>query len=377
MRKTVFGLIIVALFVVALVQVPASCSANVTKEETARAFLENVVELDVAKYEFHLKSQKESVDEQGITEIILLYELNSEESKIDCTFIFKNDAMIWCNITPIDGLPVLTRPNTDTLDLAKRFMDRYQSESKAGYLQPLLNMLNNITEIKPLTITSNDVRLTIVRDASERFEWMDAPNGIHNTYNQITLVFRNGTLKLFSDNWRQYPIGSVDMFVSEEQAVNLAKESAKNYSYAIGGSIVNNLTVDETTRWRYAELTMQPKDNALYPQWEVVLPLDTVYPGMVTGIRVRLWADTGEINYLHETTIAGALQNESIGSNNTQTATPLPPETPSDSQPPIETYPDNNHLFIEIIAGVAIASMLLAVFAVALKKKNNASNALG
>jgi hypothetical protein len=33
----------------------------------------------------------------------------------------------------------------------------------------------------------------------------------------------------------------------------------------------------------------------VYPIWVVDLPLNDVYPGMVSFIRVRLWADTGEV----------------------------------------------------------------------------------
>jgi hypothetical protein len=262
------SLITVLVFALAFVQTPASCSINSTKAETARAFLENMVELDVSKYEMTLKSQKVfPSNKDGIIGITLTYLLKSEESTVEVLYIFRNNTMVFCYINPIEGSPVLTRSTADTLDLAKRFLDNYQSESKARYVQSLRNMLNNIAEIEPLSITSNDVKLTIVRKDYEYIEWMETPNGIHNIHNKITLVFRNGTLETFSDNWNRYPIGSAKVSISEEQAISMAKERVKSYSYAMGNTTVGNLTVNEESDWTHAELTMQPRGDALYPQW--------------------------------------------------------------------------------------------------------------
>jgi hypothetical protein len=201
---------------------------------------------------------------------------------------------------------------------------------------------------------------------------MEVPNGIHNMYNQITLVFQNGTLKLFSDHWNRYPLGSANVNISEEQAINIAKERAKSYSYTMEDTIMNNLTVNEESDWTHAELTMQPRGDALYPQWEVYLPLDRLYPGMVTSIRVTLWADTGDISYIHETTLAGMPQDVSSSSNTAETETPPPTDTSFDNKTQVEKNTDIDYIAnVEIIAGVAIMAMMIAVAAVAAKKRKH------
>jgi hypothetical protein len=367
LSKSSLSLTIVLVFALAFVQAPASCSNNATNEETARAFMENMIELDVSKYEINLKTQTDSVDKSGVTENTLLYTLKSKGSTIDVMCIFRNNSLVTCITYPIEGSPAFTRSTADTLDLAKRFLDNYQTELKANYVESLRNMLNNVTEIKPLSITSNDVKLTIVRKDYEYIEWMETPNGIHNMYNQITLIFQNGTLKLFSDHWNRYPIGSADASISEEQAINIAKERVKSYSYAMENATVDNLAVNEKSNWTHAELTMEPRGDALYPRWEVYLPLDRLYPGMVTSIRVTLWADTGDIESIHETTLGGMPQGES--SSAAETETPQPSDIPFNNQTQTENTDNNPIVNVEIIAGVAIVAMMIAVVAVAEKKR--------
>ena len=146
-----------------------------------------------------------------------------------------------------------------------------------------------------MTTTSQDVKLSITTGDYQYFEWMNSPNGIHNMYNRIILAFQNGSLKSFSDSWNRYPIGNVDELLSKEKAIDIAKANLENYSYKVGNETISNLGINEKPDLIIANLTMQPRANVLYPHWEVVLPLDKVYPGFTYGVKVMLWADSGEI----------------------------------------------------------------------------------
>ena len=360
---------VIAVFLISSIfQTSAFCSIDSTaKQETARAFLENVVELDVTKYNMTLKVQTDSpADDRGVIKSTLFFHLTSEESTLDVLCVFRDNTLVTLITYPISGLPLLTRPTADTLDLAKRFLNNYQSESRANYVQPLVNMLNNVTDLKPLSITSNDVKLTITTEDYEYIEWMETANGITNTYNRVAIAFQNGALKLFGDSWNSYPIGSTEVNVSQEQAISLAKERVKSYSYDTN-PVVSNLTVNDQSNWTHAELTMEPRGSALFPQWDVHLPLDRVYPGMVTSIRVRLWADTGEIIDIHESSVSGMpLEN----SQPAETGTPPPSGTPFNDQTPIRENTDTDEFAgLEAIAGIAIAVMIIAVVAVVVKKR--------
>ncbi len=61
----------------------------------------------------------------------------------------------------IKGPMLLTQSTTDRLDAAKGFMDRYQAFTGSSYLEPLTQMLHNVTEPKNMTVTVNDLRLKV------------------------------------------------------------------------------------------------------------------------------------------------------------------------------------------------------------------------
>jgi phosphotransferase system glucose/maltose/N-acetylglucosamine-specific IIC component len=89
---------------------------------------------------------------------------------------------------------------------------------------------------------------------------------------------------------------------------------------------------------------------------------------MVTSIRVTLWADTGDIESINEITLAGMPQGES--SSATETETPPPSDNSFNNQTQMEKNTGTDRIAnVEIIAGVAIVAMVIAVVAVAVKKR--------
>jgi hypothetical protein len=192
---------------------------------------------------------------------------------------------------------------------------------------------------------------------------MKTPNGIHNMYNRIILAFQNGAFKMFTDSWNRYSIGTANVRISKEQAITVAKDRAQNYSYKVGNTTISNMTVLDKPEFMRAELTMQPRENALYPHWEVLLPLDQLYPGMTTSIRVTLWADTGEISSIKATGTLGFPQGE-----NSDNAEVPHSESSFDNSNQIErniTQSANADLFV----GIAVTAIAVAAVVVAIKKR--------
>ena len=130
-----------------------------------------------------------------------------------------------------------------------------------------------------------------------------------------------------TDCWEKRTISKADITISEEEAVSLARKTAKNYSYNFADRIIDDLKIlDDPV---FTELSMQIRDKEtveneeiVYPLWYIRLCLAEVYPGLVTEIRVSIWADTGELAYI---TAAGSLggpssiEPVSINSNTSQT----------------------------------------------------------
>ncbi|MCW4055073.1 MAG: hypothetical protein NWE84_09205, partial [Candidatus Bathyarchaeota archaeon] len=168
----------------------------------------------------------------------------------------------------------------------------------AQYLQPICDSLSTLTELKSMTTQNVNVKLEVYNEGNlSRFFWTDTVNGIEIPQKQMGLVFYNGTFESFGDYWKVYTVGNADVKFDREEAIQVAMELARNYSYSIGDAVVSNFTILED--YIIAELMMQERGNCVvYPWWEIRLPLDKAYRGAVTEIRVNMWTDTGEVTYL-------------------------------------------------------------------------------
>jgi hypothetical protein len=335
--------------VITLLIMPAICQAALTDEgrqQKVNAFLQNVIGIETKSYEMKLVSEM-NTSERGAT---LLYNLNSDDGKLEIILNLRNDEIVSCSINQIKGSITIANPEKNTLSAAKALLDNYQAYSNTSYIQPLKENIQAISELKNTTITTQYAKFSIsVQDSEyQSFDWMNAPNAIHNMYNRLSLVFQNGSLKSFTDAWNQYPFGNYKEVLSKEQAITIAKANLANYSYEFGNETISNLQLNEKTDWIIANLTMQPRNNVLYPHWEIVLPLDKVYPGFTYGFRVMIWADTGEALFARATGSLGLPAD--VGNNNI--ATPTPVKTDQSA---------NNTAYI--VSGVVVAIIIVAAIA--------------
>ena len=294
MRSTITLLFVLGFLAVSCLIIVTLVS--VASNDATLDFLTAVAGVDISKY----KIEKISVLEPGfgIAEQTVTYRLESDGSKMEVVSNFRNGTIVWCKIYRLEGLPILTVSSADALDSAKSLLSRYQSVSKAPYLQPIQDSLIALTELKSMTTENGNFKLEVRNEgAYSRFFWTDTVNGIEIPQKQVGLVFYNGTFETFSDHWNCYTVGNTDVKFDIEDAIQVAKEHAQNHSYNIGDTVVNNFTIlDE---YIIAELTMQDRGNyVVYPWWEIRLPLDKAYLGSITEIRVLMWADTGEVTYV-------------------------------------------------------------------------------
>jgi len=260
-------------------------------------FLSTVAGVDIAKYRIE-EMDVPDPELSGVADQIVQYSLESDGSKMEVTGNLRNGSLVWCKIYRLQGLPILKVSSAETLDSAKSLMSRLQSVSKAPYLKQICDSLSSLTELKSMMTQNGNVKLEVYSEGSlSQFWWTDSVNGIEIPQKQIGLVFYNGTFESFGDYWNVYTVGNSDVKFDREEAIQVAKELARNYSYSIGDTVVSNFTILED--YIIAELTMQDRGNCVvYPWWEIRLPLDKAYPGAVTEIRVNMWADTGEVTYL-------------------------------------------------------------------------------
>jgi len=368
-RMFCVGLVLALILPLVIVKTPLGVSAELTNQEKAVGFLANVVGLDLSRYEVELKYYNDySSYSNRLADADATYKLISEGSQLTAKFFFKDDAKFICSIRDLKGPLLLTQSAIDVLASAKGFMERYQIFTGASYLQPLREMLQNVTELKNTTLTVGDLRLKVepspVGEDFVTFQWMHTPNGIHNRFTRITLMFNKGMLEQFSDNWNNCVVGTSEVNVSEEQAISIAKEHVAAYSYTFGNRTIGNLTIKDDLQ-PLASLSMQiRKDNLLYPCWELLVPLAEVYPGFVTGIHLYLWADSGELALIEKSGGGGAISESPITSNDA----PLIEED-TDSTPPNTVDNPASSMAAFVIALVAVPLAIAAIITIT-KRRN-------
>ena len=303
-------LILMAVLTVSFVQLPKAYSAELTAPEKTLTFLKDVVKIDVTKYNATLVSNWVDYPPHwgGLAEEVVRYDLDGgNESSLYITCRFREDMLYSCSLAVPRGSPIFAEPQpTNVLDAAKGFLERYQTYSGASYTQEMRNMLDTVDLTKDATITSGNIKLTVLNqevqnypaEAVDRtlFEWTYTVNGVDAPQNVVRVTFEEGVFKSLVNDWDLYSIGSSEVNVSREEAINLARNAAEDYTLRIyledGLTDVEFNLVDEPVR---AELFMYPKETlTVYPFWRIELYFDKYYYSAY-GIQVGIWADTGEI----------------------------------------------------------------------------------
>lgn len=265
-----------------------------------QAFLRDVVYLDMKKYVSTLESNTvEYRSDWGIVEEILKYSLTYEGSKVDVTFRFRNTTLSSYYLHVIEGTPYYSQLQpTNTLDAAKDLLERYQTYSGASHLETMRNMLATVDEIRNFETISGNVKLIISTEANiVKIQFVYTADNVDFQAKSVELIFDNyGFLQQLSDDWTLYKVGSTEVNISKEEAINIAVEYAKNYSWTVNGEVINNFTLVEESA--SAELYPHAREDALalIPYWYVTIDLDRVYPDRVDSLAVGLWADTGEVS---------------------------------------------------------------------------------
>jgi len=199
----------------------------------------------------------------------------------------------------LEGTPYYSQlqPN-NILDAAKNLLERYQTYSGASHLETMRNMLETVDETGDFETTSGDVKLIISTEANPpKIQFVYTSDNIDFQVKSVVLIFDNyGFLQSLSDDWSLFRVGSTEVNISKEEAINIAVEYAKDYSWTVNGEVINNFTLD--TGSALAELWPHPREEplALIPYWYVTIDLDRVYPDRIDRVAVGLWADTGEVS---------------------------------------------------------------------------------
>ena len=132
-------------------------------------------------------------------------------------------------------------------------------------------------------------------------------NGVPALMKDVVLSTRNGHLESFLDNSQLYTINGTPK-LTEKDAIELAMQAVENFSrqtkdddVSVSGFKVAQILNASLSYVNYFEnnayhSVRSGNSYLLYPSWYIRVGFDKVYPGNLTGLNIRIWADTGNIS---------------------------------------------------------------------------------
>jgi hypothetical protein len=301
-KKLHVALVLAVVLVLPLLPVvPGACSEEWSAPDRMLSFLSDAVGLDLAKYNVTLQINRsgDPSDWGGLPEEHGKYSLISDESTLDVTYKFVNRTLFSCHLYVYKGSPFYVQPSVSVLNMTEGFLDRYQTFTGESRLQPMQDMLDTVTEVKEITKSVGNIKLTVLGgENSASFEFMYTANGLNFTRKRTYMLFEDGYLKSFIDGWSIYKVGSDSVNVSEEEAISIARKATEDmpdlYSNVGNETVVLHPVLSEQVD---VELMVGIKEPlTLCPMWHVELYFDKFY-GNYYGVAVDIWADTGAVSY--------------------------------------------------------------------------------
>jgi len=359
----IFAALFAVLIATSLSTLPAPVAGQTTTaQENAMDFIENILPIDLSKYN-DIKLLNDFIDEhthhngtvfRKIND--LTYELTAENRELRIDIAFERGIMTYCSLSTVMGSVITNAQYGNAVDGARAFLEKYQAYANIDS-NNLIAMLDSVDITQNSTITTENAKLTVKNVYwSDRYQttfiWVQVINGVE--YPAISLaVDSEGNFLSVSDTRNLYTIGDTSINVSMEQAVDLAIEGLKSYSYEMpDGSIVKDFKVSKDAVM--VSLETGPIDYVNYvlgPYYDVRLYLDEVYPGNVFGITVFLWANTGKIISISNMASGGIGYSDITAPTDNATV----------------STPNSNMLIIGATAGAIIA--ILATSILIAKKK--------
>jgi len=265
------------------------------------SIVRDVFQIDISQYQATLlsESMEERSDLGGVVEQVLKYSLTDSESKIDLALRFRNNHFSLFQLTLLEGLPyygpIYVQPqSTDILETARDLIERYKSFTGESYLDEMSRLLAtaNATSSEQ-TLGNTKLKINVYGDNAEIL-LMYTKDGFDFSAKSLRLVFQNRVLQELSDDYFLYTVSGAQVTVSREQAIQTARDAAKNFKWTADGVQVSNFNVlaEPVSAVFFPHPRIEASLN-LVPFWYITLYLDQEYPSEVNSITVGVWADTG------------------------------------------------------------------------------------
>lgn len=317
-QKNLLVIVSLTLLLISCVYVslmPSAHATELTLQQKGLSIMNDVIGLDIAKYAVTTTQVDPQASYLGVApQENVAYDLTSDASKLKALYTFAYGELQMIHVLEREGSPSLVKPATSNNDveLAKVFLSNYQAYTANPLFGELKSTLDNIDPNKNITKTSGNTVLEITtNNGYTSFRWYYKYNGAEAEYSKaIAIVFKDGFLSGFVDNWQFYTVGSTSVNLTEKEAVAIALEAAKTHSWSLkleDDALEEKNFNESNVRWTSlifdcslgANKARSEDPLMLFPVWRVGIALNKWY-GHLYGIEVDIWADTKEVRYFQE-----------------------------------------------------------------------------
>ena len=106
----------------------------------------------------------------------------------------------------------------------------------------VLSLVNTSTQ--NIEITEGNIKLNVTASGDNgQILMMYTENGVDFNPKSLSMAFENGDLTSLTDGWFLFTIGSTQVNVSSDKAIELATNAVKSYSWTVNGTTVSNFNI--------------------------------------------------------------------------------------------------------------------------------------
>jgi hypothetical protein len=265
---------------------PALADDFEDKKQRALVFVEKVAGINLTNYSFDIITIEHGKSFEVDVEIF------SQQGNVTICVIFIKGKISWVYYKPKAQSWLWTDKANDCLLSAKEILNRYQLYFNASCTQ-FIQLLNQATPDEDQVIKQGNMTLKITEKAHKFFWTYVDPRGKEVNWKTFSIAISNDThLTGFFNWWEICTLGSTEISVSKEQAIDIALPYAQRYAAESGRTIKSvNATL------HYVRDTGYKRGNdewTVYPEWDVEIGFEPS-GNNITGYNVLLWADTGAV----------------------------------------------------------------------------------
>ncbi|MDR2719391.1 MAG: hypothetical protein LBC03_01115, partial [Nitrososphaerota archaeon] len=254
---------------------PLDPSQTAVAQKKAMGIIQNVMSVDLSKYtiELVINSIMDGVptakdDDRKITN--LMYALtplegDADNSVVEVCFAFEKDVLTNYFISPVASQVITTTQYANRHDAIVGFLEKYQQNTNIDSSN-LITILNKVNLSKNSTVTKENTKLDVLVSSfwgteQTQLQWAHTVNGADYTKLEISVNTNNVVISVY-DTRALYTIGITSINISKEQAIDIALENLKYYSYDMyDGVVVSDFNVSRDNV--VATLVTSPVDYEL------------------------------------------------------------------------------------------------------------------